>query len=80
MHVFQCKISVIQLYILKDKSKILLSGTTGQPKGVQHPTGGHSVVNKWTMQTIFGSNPGDIWYAPPGPLIKLHFSQGSTDP
>jgi len=39
------------------------SGTTGQPKGVQHPTGGHSVVNKWTMQTIFGSNPGDIWWA-----------------
>ena len=23
------------------------SGTTGQPKGVQHPTGGHAVVNKW---------------------------------
>ena len=30
------------------------SGTTGSPKGVQHPTGGHAVVNKWTMDTIYG--------------------------
>jgi len=39
------------------------SGTTGQPKGVQHPTGGHAVVNKWTMENIYGSKPGDTWWA-----------------
>lgn len=39
------------------------SGTTGQPKGVQHPTGGHAVVNKWTMKTIYGVNPGETWWA-----------------
>jgi len=39
------------------------SGTTGQPKGVQHPTGGHAVVNKWTMKTIYGMEAGDTWWA-----------------
>ena len=39
------------------------SGTTGQPKGVQHPTGGHVVVNKWTMDTIYGVTPGEAWWA-----------------
>lgn len=39
------------------------SGTTGEPKGVQHPTGGHAVVNKWTMEAIYGMKPGDTWWA-----------------
>jgi len=39
------------------------SGTTGQPKGVQHPTGGHAVVNKWTMDNIYGMKPGETWWA-----------------
>jgi len=39
------------------------SGTTGQPKGVQHPTGGHAVVNKWTMEAIYGVLPGEAWWA-----------------
>jgi len=39
------------------------SGTTGQPKGVQHPTGGHAVVNKWTMDAIYGVYPGEAWWA-----------------
>ena len=39
------------------------SGTTGQPKGVQHPVGGHAVVNKWTMEAIYGVKPGETWWA-----------------
>ena len=37
--------------------------TTGQPKGVQHPVGGHAVVNKWTMEAIYGVQPGETWWA-----------------
>merc|ERR1711962_328405 len=39
------------------------SGTTGQPKGVQHPVGGHAVVNKWTMEALYGMKPGEAWLA-----------------
>ena len=39
------------------------SGTTGEPKGVQHPAGGHAVVNTWTMDALYGMNPGDVWWA-----------------
>ena len=39
------------------------SGTTGQPKGVQHPVGGHAVVNKWTMEAVYGMVPGEAWWA-----------------
>ena len=37
--------------------------TPGQPKGVQHPVGGHAVVNKWTMEAIYGVQPGETWWA-----------------
>lgn len=39
------------------------SGTTGQPKGVQHPTGGHAVVNKWSMEAVYGMPPAATWWA-----------------
>jgi len=39
------------------------SGTTGNPKGIVHPTGSHAVVNKWTMKTIYGMEPEDVWWA-----------------
>ena len=26
----------------------------GDPKGIQHPTGGHAVVNRWTMKALYG--------------------------
>ncbi|XP_059079645.1 acyl-CoA synthetase short-chain family member 3, mitochondrial-like [Tigriopus californicus] len=39
------------------------SGTTGTPKGVQHPTGGHAVVNKWTMNALYGMSPDEVWWA-----------------
>ena len=32
-------------------------------KGVQHPVGGHAVVNKWTMDAIYGVKPGETWWA-----------------
>lgn len=39
------------------------SGTTGEPKGVLHPTGGHAVVNRWTMNALYGMSPGEVWWA-----------------
>uniref|UniRef100_A0A0N7ZAC5 Acyl-CoA synthetase short-chain family member 3, mitochondrial n=1 Tax=Scylla olivacea TaxID=85551 RepID=A0A0N7ZAC5_SCYOL len=39
------------------------SGTTGQPKGVVRPTGGHAAVLTWTMQAIYGINTGEVWWA-----------------
>ncbi|GMG82559.1 propionyl-CoA synthetase [Paralimibaculum aggregatum] len=39
------------------------SGTTGQPKGVVRPTGGHMVALLWTMRNIYGVGPGDTYWA-----------------
>ena len=39
------------------------SGTTGQPKGVVRDNGGHAVALKWTMKSIYGVEPGDIYWA-----------------
>ena len=39
------------------------SGTTGQPKGVVRPTAGHLVVLNWTMKSIYGVEPGDVYWA-----------------
>ena len=39
------------------------SGTTGQPKGVVRPSGGHAVALKWTMQHIYNVKPGDVYWA-----------------
>ena len=39
------------------------SGTTGQPKGVVRPTGGHLVALNWTMPNIYGVGPGDVFWA-----------------
>ncbi|MGB0854367.1 MAG: propionyl-CoA synthetase [Pikeienuella sp.] len=39
------------------------SGTTGQPKGVIRPTGGHLVALSWSMQNIFGVKPGEVFWA-----------------
>ena len=36
------------------------SGTTGLPKAVVRPTGGHSVVLHWSMKAIYDSNPGEV--------------------
>jgi propionyl-CoA synthetase len=39
------------------------SGTTGQPKGVVRPNGGHAVALKWTMEHIYNVEPGDVYWA-----------------
>jgi len=39
------------------------SGTTGMPKGVVRDNGGHAVALKWSMQYIYGVNPGDVFWA-----------------
>ena len=39
------------------------SGTTGQPKGVVRPTGGHLVALNWTMKNIYDVEPGEVFWA-----------------
>jgi propionyl-CoA synthetase len=39
------------------------SGTTGMPKGVVRDNGGHAVALKWSMQNIYGLNPGEVFWA-----------------
>jgi propionyl-CoA synthetase len=39
------------------------SGTTGVPKGVVRDNGGHMVALKWSMQYLYGVNPGEVYWA-----------------
>jgi len=39
------------------------SGTTGQPKGVVRPSGGHAVALRWSMEAIYDVKPGDVYWA-----------------
>ena len=39
------------------------SGTTGQPKGVLRPNGGHAVSLIWTMKNIYNVAPGEVFWA-----------------
>lgn len=39
------------------------SGTTGMPKGVVRDNGGHLVALHWSMDNIFGTNAGDVYWA-----------------
>lgn len=39
------------------------SGTTGQPKGIVRPSGGHAAVLSWTMGAVYGMAPGEVWWA-----------------
>ena len=39
------------------------SGTTGQPKGVVRPSGGHMVALAWTMKNLYGVDPGEVFWA-----------------
>ncbi|XP_070555650.1 acyl-CoA synthetase short-chain family member 3, mitochondrial-like [Ptychodera flava] len=39
------------------------SGTTGTPKAITRPSGGHAVALYWTMKNIYGIEPGEVWWA-----------------
>ena len=39
------------------------SGTTGKPKGVVRDNGGHMVALKWSMQNLYGIEPGEVFWA-----------------
>jgi propionyl-CoA synthetase len=39
------------------------SGTTGKPKGVVRDNGGHAVALRWSMQHIYDTHPGDVYWA-----------------
>ncbi|HXF89489.1 MAG TPA: propionyl-CoA synthetase [Xanthobacteraceae bacterium] len=39
------------------------SGTTGKPKGVVRDNGGHMVALQWSMQNLYGVNPGEVWWS-----------------
>ncbi len=38
------------------------SGTTGAPKGVVRPSGGHMVALAWTMRHIYDTGPGEVFW------------------
>lgn len=39
------------------------SGTTGRPKGILRDNGGHAVAMKFSMEKIYGVQPGDVFWA-----------------
>jgi propionyl-CoA synthetase len=39
------------------------SGTTGMPKGVVRDNGGHAVALRWSMEAIYDTHPGDVFWA-----------------
>src|SRR5215475_15501130 len=42
---------------------IYTSGTTGQPKGIVRDNGGHAVALAWSMQNIYDTGPGEVFWA-----------------
>ncbi|EWH07693.1 propionyl-CoA synthetase [Pseudoalteromonas lipolytica SCSIO 04301] len=39
------------------------SGTTGTPKGVVRENGGHAVAMHYSMETVYGMKPGEVFWA-----------------
>ncbi len=39
------------------------SGTTGKPKGIVRDNGGHAVAMKYSMEYVYGVQPGDVYWA-----------------
>ncbi len=39
------------------------SGTTGVPKGIVRDNGGHAVVLRWSLENIYDTKPGEVYWA-----------------
>jgi propionyl-CoA synthetase len=39
------------------------SGTTGMPKGVVRDNGGHAVALRWSLEAIYDTHPGEVFWA-----------------
>ena len=39
------------------------SGTTGRPKGVVRDNGGHAVALRWSLEAIYDTHPGEVFWA-----------------
>jgi propionyl-CoA synthetase len=39
------------------------SGTTGMPKGVVRDNGGHAVALRWSMENVYDTHPGEVYWA-----------------
>lgn len=39
------------------------SGTTGKPKGVVRDNGGHAVALRWSLEHIYDTHPGEVYWA-----------------
>ena len=39
------------------------SGTTGMPKGVVRDNGGHAVALRWSMEHVYDTHPGEVYWA-----------------
>jgi propionyl-CoA synthetase len=39
------------------------SGTTGMPKGIVRDNGGHAVALRWSMEAVYGIQPGEVFWA-----------------
>ncbi len=39
------------------------SGTTGKPKGVVRDNGGHAVALRWSMEAVYDTAPGEVFWA-----------------
>jgi propionyl-CoA synthetase len=39
------------------------SGTTGKPKGIVRDNGGHAVALRWSLENIYDTKPGEVFWA-----------------
>ncbi|MEV5483606.1 MULTISPECIES: propionyl-CoA synthetase [Streptomyces] len=39
------------------------SGTTGRPKGVVRDNGGHAVALRWSLENVYDTHPGEVFWA-----------------